>query len=168
MTGFQECWWEQARSDHLVFVLLREEGVEPCHLLHYLQMVVEKLAKAYRWRTGTPPVLSHASFVIFLKMLISRTSLERERIALRLGFPGAESFKSFIRASAPLAYDIERLAPTLAGDGPNPEYPLPHHCPNHAPATHDFDVWNRIINTAAGRQLLTTIRGLVDTFPSYA
>lgn len=151
MTDFQCRWWEQAQSDHRVFVLLRQEGVEPCHLLHYLQMVTEKLAKAYSWRTGIPSRLSHASFAAFLKMLIVRSSTDRERIATRLGFSGADSFKAFIRSAAPLAYEIERLAPSLAGDGPNPEYPWPHGGPNHTPASHDFDVWRRIASTTSGR-----------------
>jgi hypothetical protein len=46
MTDAQRLWWAQAKSDHGVFVLLRKQGVHDCHLLHYLQMATEKLAKA--------------------------------------------------------------------------------------------------------------------------
>ena len=45
MNEYQEIWWQQAKSDHSVFVLLRGQGVPPCHSLHYLQMVTEKIAK---------------------------------------------------------------------------------------------------------------------------
>ena len=54
MNTFQGLWWQQAKSDHQVFQRLRSEGVAQCHSLHYLQMVTEKLAKAYFWRSGSP------------------------------------------------------------------------------------------------------------------
>jgi hypothetical protein len=46
MNGCQDLWWQQARSDHAILLLLRRYGVAPCHQLHYLQMVTEKIAKA--------------------------------------------------------------------------------------------------------------------------
>lgn len=131
-------------------------------------MATEKLSKAYRWREGRAPKAVHTSFVTFLKMLIDRSQSDRDAIAVRVGFSSAESFKSFIRASAPLAYAVERLAPSLAQDGPNPEYPWPHDGPSHTPASHDFNVWNQIERTASGRQFLTTIHGLIEAFPSYS
>lgn len=169
MTDIQALWWEQARSDHEVFVLLRKEGVAACHLLHYLQMATEKLAKAYSWREGHPPRPSHASFVRFLKKLDVRGRSDRQRIAAGLGFKGADGFQAFIRSSAPLAYEIERLAPDLAGfDAPNPEYPWPHRSPAHAPASFPFDVWKQIERNARGHQLISVIDRLVATFESYA
>ncbi len=68
MNKFQELWWEQAKSDHEAFVLLRKHSIGQCHSLHYLQMVTEKIAKAYLWRKGAPPK-SHAGFVQFLRLL---------------------------------------------------------------------------------------------------
>ena len=50
MNGCQTLWWQQARSDHSILLLLRAKGAVACHQLHYLQMVCEKLAKAYRLR----------------------------------------------------------------------------------------------------------------------
>ena len=38
MNHEQELWWNQARSDHALFVRLRRDGVHQCHLLHDLQM----------------------------------------------------------------------------------------------------------------------------------
>jgi hypothetical protein len=46
MTEEQRLWQVQAQSDHAALVVLRRAGVHDCHLLHYLQMVTEKLAKA--------------------------------------------------------------------------------------------------------------------------
>jgi len=37
----------QAQSDYLVFELLSKEPLPGCHRLHYLQMWLEKLCKAY-------------------------------------------------------------------------------------------------------------------------
>ncbi len=43
MNPYQELWWRQAKSDLSVLVSLRGSGAAPCHQLHYLQMVTEKL-----------------------------------------------------------------------------------------------------------------------------
>jgi len=73
MNGFQTLWWEQTRSDHSVLLLLRKKDYNPCHQLHYLQMVTEKLGKAYFWRTGQAPPKSHASFLRFVQALDDRS-----------------------------------------------------------------------------------------------
>ena len=55
--AFAEAFIAQARSDWIVRrVLTEREGVDVCHELHYLQMVCEKLAKAYRLRDTNSPV----------------------------------------------------------------------------------------------------------------
>ena len=61
MNSQQRLWFEQTRSDHSVLMLLRKQDAAPCHQLQYLQMVTEKLGKAYFWRTGSPPPVSHVS-----------------------------------------------------------------------------------------------------------
>ena len=55
MNNYQRCWWEQARSDYVALIAIRRQGAAPCHHLHYLQMVTEKLSKAYFWRSGLHP-----------------------------------------------------------------------------------------------------------------
>lgn len=55
--------WQRA------FTILLAQGVHHCHLLHYLQMATEKIAKAYYWRSNSPPPLSHGGFVQFLRFL---------------------------------------------------------------------------------------------------
>lgn len=169
MNGFQSVWYEQVRADHSVLLLLRKAGAAPCHQLHYLQMVTEKLGKAYLWRTGQSPPKIHAAFVRFLKALDSRSSADVSRIAALLGFSRTGDFENWIRMIAPLAYDLERLAPALAGDnGPNPEYPWPRLAPVYAPSAHEFDVWTRLTDTGSGRQLLNIIDKAIVTFPQYA
>jgi hypothetical protein len=169
MTPYQELWWRQATSDHAVLLLLRSHTVAPCHQLHYLQMITEKLGKAYFWRTGQPPRKSHASFVWFLQALSHRAAQDRTRIAHVLGFGRAEDFDRWIPLASPIAYDLERLAPALAGDnGPNTEYPWPRITPTQAPVTAAFGVWSQLTSTARGRHLLRVIDDAVRGFPIYA
>jgi hypothetical protein len=168
MNDYQNLWWEQTRSDYSVLLLLRRNGFEPCHQLHYLQMVTEKLGKAYFWRTGHPPRTSHVSFVRFLQALDSRSNADRTQIANFLGFGRARDFVTWISTITPLAYDLERLAPALAGpNGPNPEYPWPSAAPVQAPVTHTFPVWRQLTETGRGRQLVHVIDVAVRRFPEY-
>jgi hypothetical protein len=167
MNGYQELWWQQAQSDHKVLVLLRRQGAVPCHQLHYLQMVTEKLGKAYFWRSGRPPPQIHAGFVQFLRFLGSVRASERQQAAKVFEFARFEDLQNWIRAILPLAYELERLAPKLAREGPNPEYPWPHTAPTCAPATFDFDIWTQLTATGRGRQLTQIIDVAVKKFPIY-
>jgi len=168
MNDAQERWWEQARSDHRIFLLLRRNDAEPCHQLHYLQMASEKLGKAYLWRTGRPARRSHLSFVTFLLALNDRSKSDLDLIAALLGFGHGRAFESWLRPASSIAHALERTAPALAGDGANAEYPWPHASPVHSPATYEFDIWKRPTETARGRQFVTVIEAAVRTFPRYA
>ena len=167
MNNFQKLWWKQAQSDHGAFILLRGQGIAQCHSLHYLQMLTEKLAKAYFWRSDHPPPRSHSGFVQFLRFLGAVRERDRERIARLFSFNRFQDFQGRIRTLLPIAYDLERIAPALANDGPNPEYPWPHAQPAYAPVDHDFTVWSRL-TTGQGRDLMRVIRIAVDRFPEYA
>ncbi len=167
MNSYQQLWWQQAKSDHGAFMLLRSEGIGQCHLLHYLQMVTEKIAKAYFWRSGHPPPRSHAGFVQFLRFLGMLRQADRERIANLFSFNRFGDFQNWIRMVLPIAYELERLAPDLANNGPNPEYPWPHAQPTCAPVNHNFGVWISL-TTGQGRDLMRVIRIAVERFPEYA
>ena len=78
-----------------------------------------------------------------------------------------EDFQNWTRTALPLVYTLERLAPALAKDGPNPEYPWPQNAPQYVPATFDFDVWRQLTGTGRGRQLTQVIKAAVDQFPVY-
>jgi hypothetical protein len=167
MNRYQELWWRQAKSEHDIFIMLRGQGVEQCHSLHYLQMATEKLAKAYFWRSSTPPPKSHAGFVQFLRFLGHIRLRDRERVANLFTFKRFLDFQSWIRKAQPIAYDLERLAPDLSNDGPNPEYPWPHANPQHLPALYNFTVW-ALLKSGPGRDLMRVIQIAVDRFPEYA
>ena len=169
MNIHQRIWWEQTKADHAVLVLLRRSDALPCHQLHYLQMVTEKLGKSYFWRTNRPQRKSHSSFVRFLQGLDQRPTQDLQRIAGILGFGRLLDLEIWIPIVTPLAYALEKLAPSLAGDdGPNPEYPWPRSMPTHAPASHEFAVWTELKESGRGRQLLKVIDIAVERFPEYA
>ncbi|MGO8690165.1 MAG: hypothetical protein ACLQLG_11060 [Thermoguttaceae bacterium] len=168
MNRHQEVWWEQTRADHEIFTLLRRERAAACHQLHYLQMVTEKLGKAYFWRLGRPPRATHASFVRFLQALGDRRAPNAEDIATLFGFGTSRGLAQWIRSVSHLAHALELLAPALAGvDAPNAEYPWPHAAPVNAPASYSFPVWAELTGTGRGRQLLGVIDAAVREFPRY-
>lgn len=165
----QEHWWNQAVSDHNVLILMRQNSVEPCQQLHYLQMVTEKLAKAYLWRDGRSPPRSHKAFLDFLRALLTRSKSDRQKIAQLLGYQKVGLLEAAIRRFSPLAYDLERLAPSLAGDdGPNPEYPWPGSWPTDAPTTHRFALRESLMQTQPGRDLVKFIDRAIKLFEQYA
>lgn len=146
---------------------MRRHVIAQCHSLHYLQMVTEKIAKAYFWRSGYPPPKDHASFVQFLRFLGQIRQSDRERIANLFTFRRFSDFQNWIRAVLPIAYELERLAPALAKNGPNPEYPWPHERPGFAPANHKFEIWASL-TSGQGRDLMRVVHIAVDRFPEYA
>jgi hypothetical protein len=167
MNRYQEMWWEQSRSDHKVLVMLRNNGAEPCQQLHYLQMATEKLAKAYFWRSGAAPPKSHSGFVQFMRALGGVQQLRQAQIAGALEFNSFVALQVWIHAVLPLVYQLERLAPAMAQNGPNPEYPWPHDAPIECPVRHQFVLWGQMTNTGLGRQLTRAIRSAVNNFPAY-
>jgi len=135
---------------------MREEaGLPPCHVLHYLQMATELLGKAYAWKHG-PMGKTHHAFVGFLRSLATNRQAQQQ-----LGYKGKnENWKHLVRKSVSFAQAIEVLAPALAGDRPNPEYPWPPANPDTTPAEHTFSIWQELRETAAGRQFLGLLNDL--------
>src|SRR4051794_28312263 len=132
MNEQQRLYLVQARSDWKMLHLLNREAV--CHRLHYLQMAAEKLGKAYFWRGPGVVNLGHAAFSRFVRAIATN-----HRVATLIGFPTLISFGEWCNDVSDLAYELERLAPALANDGPNPEYPWPRANPTHAPVEYAFD-----------------------------
>jgi hypothetical protein len=150
MTEFQRLFLVQARSNFQVFEMFRKDpGLPACHALHYLQMATEMLGKAHAWRSG-PPASTHRAFAGFLKSLSTNRHAQNQ-----LGFEGQnQNWRHVIRKNGGLAERIESLAPALALDSPNPEYPWPRIAPHTAPAEHKFPIWQELQETAEGRQFL--------------
>ncbi|MEO6812140.1 MAG: hypothetical protein ABI353_23775 [Isosphaeraceae bacterium] len=159
MNEQQRLYLVQARSDWSIFLMLKNQPV--CHRLHYLQMSTEKLAKAYFWKNSGAAALGHASFVKFIRSIATK-----RQVVTKLGFMNLESFGEWIKDVSDLAYELERLAPALANDGPNPEYPWPRREPRHAPIEHDFQAW-RHFGTANGQHLRRLIEQALANFDAW-
>lgn len=166
MNEHQSLWWEQALSDHRLLLSLIKQGVEQCHLLHYLQMATEKLTKAYLWRSGKPPLKSHKGFRDFFRLVIlSQKKDNQKKIAELFQFNSFQSLKSWSYKGLPIVYEIERLAPSLSNNGPNPEYPWPHDLPEYSPVNFSFPAWSKLTETAEGRHLMKIIQIAIVEFP---
>ena len=168
MNKAQKPWWTQAKSDHALFVLLRQKGCAECHLLHYLQMATEKLSKADLWRNRNAPPKSHSRFVRFLKSLLDRPGDELDRIAEVFEYGDKKVLDRSLIDLQPLAYELQKIAPAEAGDGPNAEYPWPHESPLHCPSDHKFALWKQLTDTAQGRKLMAFVGRAIDEFDAYA
>ncbi len=167
MNGAQARWWKQARSDFSIFVLLRRAGAHECHLLHYLQMATEKLSKAYLWRSGHAPPKKYTGFVRFLKALLDRRSADLEWVSKALGFGRPEDLDKWVSSIQTLAYSLQNIAPAIAWDRPNPEYPWPHASPTDCPADHPFELWNRLSDSDQGRKMIEFIERAITRFDAY-
>lgn len=163
MTEAQRLFLVQAKSDFRVFVHLQDEKDFPrCHALHYLQMATELLGKAHAWRDG-PTKLTHRAFVNFLKSLSSNKKAQKQ-----LGYEGKnDNWKHLLRKSKPLAEQIEDLAPNLAGNNPNPEYPWPPDDPTDTPVEFDFPIWKELKETAHGGRFLKLVADLFAAAEAY-
>jgi hypothetical protein len=151
MNRAQKLWWEQAKSDHAAFITLRRAGIHECHMLHYLQMAAEKISKAYLWRSGFPPPRSHVGLMRFMRALMGRRRAELGRIATVFEYSRPKDMDAWLRQAAPLAYELQNLAPAEANDGPNPEYPWPHEQPTRCPACYSFELWTKLRDQTRGR-----------------
>ncbi|MCW5775207.1 MAG: hypothetical protein KIS87_02000 [Phycisphaeraceae bacterium] len=116
-----EAFRTQAASDLAVFgVLLSMDEVPACHCLHYLQMATEKLGRELRTSAEQhgAEVRSHVAIVKALRLLRNR------REAADALFDGDfDAWRVYVDRVLPLVAAIERLAPAVAGNGENPEYP---------------------------------------------
>jgi hypothetical protein len=131
-------------------------------------MVTEKLTKAYLWRSDSPPAPKHEVFVNFLRGL---RFVEKERgvaLASDMGFRKLDQFHAWIKQAVGMARGLEALAPALAKNRENAEYPWPHEAPVEYPAGYDFALWRSLESSSTGRQFLRCIRIAVDRFPAYA
>lgn len=66
-----------------------------------------------------------------------------------------------------LAVKIENLAPDLAQDDPNPEYPWPPSNPTETPVRFEFPVWRELTETAWGRAFLKFTSDLLGAAEAY-
>ncbi len=118
---WRTAFFAQAQSDYGVFREFKSRSdIAMCHKLHYLQMAMEKLAKAFQSsRSGDPPPKIHTAIVRFLKISKGRPEIRR-----LLGYENNHNaFSSYIDSLLEVAEQIEQLAPIGHQERPNSEYP---------------------------------------------
>jgi hypothetical protein len=163
---WDKAYLEQARSDWATRELLAKNGCTACHDLHYLQMATEKLGKAGLLRGGGKRIEdvwgTHKVFVEFLRTAAKNPSLQRA-----LEFKSLSQLRHYVNDILPLAREIEKLAPTLAGTGPNAEYPWEGPSQVHAPASFDFPILSELYNHPDGRKLQRMIKIVLERFDEF-
>ncbi|MGB0386941.1 MAG: hypothetical protein ACPGWR_19170 [Ardenticatenaceae bacterium] len=162
---WDNAYLEQAKSDWETYQVLSKHSRSACHELHYLQMTTEKLGKAALLRKGIPLEHvrgTHKAFVRALQMASKNRGLQQV-----FGI-NARQLQAYIRGILPLARQIERLAPALAIDGPNVEYPWEDPITGnvYAPTSYHFLVTEHL-NRPNGRKLLRLIHILLDQFDRF-
>jgi hypothetical protein len=121
--AFSRAFITQARSDWRVYRILAErDDVPVSHHLHYLQMVCEKLAKAYRLRDTKSSVddlvSKHSGFAKFVGPYFAAV--------LKDDYRGKdEQLRGLIRRARAIAREIENVAPAIdrLAVPENAEYP---------------------------------------------
>lgn len=156
-------FWEQAQSDWKAYRAIQSLPLDDCHALHYLQMTTEKLAKAMLLARGTDISevrYSHKGFLRFLQLAARHPALPRQ-----FNMP-VRQFLEYVRSTLPLAGAIEHLAPALAQDGPNSEYPWQETTGTiRIPASYQFSA-SAQLKQPNGRKLLRLTQALLEQFES--
>lgn len=158
---WDNAYLSQARSDWETYQVMVKNACSACHQLHYLQMTTEKLGKAALLRSGIPLDNvrgTHRAFVRFLQLSSRSRTLQGE---FRMN---ARQLQAYIQGLLPIADQIERLAPALAQNGPNAEYPW--EVPTGQvliPASYSFPVALNL-RERNGRKFLQFIKILLDKF----
>jgi len=172
-----EAYLKQARSDFQVFRLLLKQDrteVPECHVLHYLQMATEKLAKAALLRVN--PAFDPNTHVAFSQI---PHQLRRADVAKTLGWRTFNDYRGFLIYASPLFHQIEELNPAVgpqrpgrgAMDHANVEYPWEARNAAGdltwlAPAAQQFDILDKLQKSGSGVQLWLFVNRLIERFES--
>lgn len=107
----------QADADFKTWQVLQvEESVPKCHDFLFLQMACQKLCKAYRIASGTPPEHLQASHAHITKNL---PGIVRQEIAIRR--KDVKGVRAVYQTAKHLAEEIEVLNPAVDRNGRRPE-----------------------------------------------
>lgn len=161
--AFAEAFIAQARSDWAVYEILAvQRDVEPCHRLHYLQMVCEKVAKAYRLRDTTAPVDNivsrHSGFAKFVAPFFIAVLKDEYRNR-------EAQLRQLLRQARAIAREIEKLAPAIdrLAAPENAEYPWERDGQVTAPCSYGFPSLD-LLRQAGGRAFLNLVERALDDF----
>ncbi|MFH0826124.1 MAG: hypothetical protein V2B18_25515 [Pseudomonadota bacterium] len=141
---WRDAFFKQAWSDYTVFQAMNGSPYPRCHMLHYLQMTTEKLAKGFLCDFSgedAPSRKTHIAFSLFLRVSKSKGSFHQ-----LLGYErNSPRYRAYVDTLLPLAERIEHLAPVGGNlNQMNPEYPWVHDDGRvRCPAECDFSDFSR-------------------------
>ena len=165
--AFATAFIAQARSDWQVHRILAErDDIPVCHQLHYLQMVCEKLAKAYRLRDTNASlddlISRHSGFAKFVGPYFAAV--------LKDDYLGKdEQLRGLIRRARAIAREIEKLAPAIdrLATPENAEYPWERGDQVTAPCNHAFPSLE-LLRQPGGRAFLNLVERALKNFETVA
>ncbi len=161
LRAWQLAFLKQARADWEAYQRIDDPTWPSCHRLHFLQMAAEKLGKALLVAGDMSLeriTHTHAAFVKFMRVARNNHNLQKG-----LGMTYSQLKAHFNRLLS-IANEIEVLAPTLAQDGPNPEYPwLDKSGHILVPIDYSFPLM-KLLQSPQGAQLLRYIRYFLVEF----
>jgi hypothetical protein len=161
LRDWQMAFLKQARVDWEAYHRTHQTRWPDCHRLLFLQMATEKLGKALLLAGHSKLerlTRSHAAFVKFMQVASYNRNLQT-----KLSMTPSQLKVHFNRL-LPIAYEIEILAPALAQDGPNPEYPwLDKAGRIQVPMEYTFPLV-KSLQTSHGLQLLKHIANCIAEF----
>lgn len=140
-TDWRNAYAIQARSDFSLLKRCLKEypvGASQCDIIHYLQMVTEKISKALTTSPAAidPPLMKHFAFVSFV--ILAKRNLALQKAC---GFNHIHKYKAYLRSLMPIADEIEKLYPRKDRYHQNSEYPWQNKLSQQilAPAEDSFD-----------------------------
>ena len=158
---WQIAFLKRARSDWEAYQRTHEQMWPTCHRLHFLQMATEKLGKALLvgGETALEEIThTHSALVKFMRIVG-----KNHRLPLNMGMTKSQ-LQAHINRLLPIAHEIERLAPALARDGPNPEYPWLSPLEKiHVPVEYSFPLAN-MLQTPHGIKVLKYVETCIVEF----
>jgi hypothetical protein len=151
MNSWSAAFARQAQSDLDAYELLAASALPASHRLHYLQMWLEKLCKAYQLKESPQMELTHQVVSKILPKLI-------EENWTRVG----SKHRPDMKAVRNLCREIDLLHPQIDNGGKRPdnvEYPWAGDAAIETPALWRFGVAQRL-TTPAGRLLVKVAASL--------
>ncbi len=159
---WQIAFLKQAQSDWEVYQKMRQMAWPTCYRLLFVQMAAEKLGKAVLIASQSSLATITQSHAAFVKLM--RVASNNRKLQNMLGMKKSQQRAQF-KTLLPLADEIERLAPALAQNGPNPEYPWQDPSGNIlVPADYPFPLMQQLHQTPQGVQLLKYVEIFLKRF----
>ena len=154
MPTFAEAFRQQAESDLGAYEALVATQLPVSHRLHYLQMWLEKLCKAYLWLPDAAEEdlrIRHQVVAAVLPRLISQRWRRLDGFDQR---PNVDALRSFCR-------EVDLLHPQVDDGGRRPdnvEYPWTSNGQNFVPSEHKFPLVKNLYSSVGRLALKAAVQ----------